>query len=91
MGPNEMAISSGLRTYKVIVACTTDYGIGIKGTLPFKLKTDMAFFKETTTKTQRNGNVSNAVIMGRKTWESIPNKFKPLENRLNIIITRDIE
>ena len=91
MGPTgESMVTSGLRTYKVIVACTTDYGIGIKGSLPFRLKTDMAVFKETTMKTQHK-NVSNAVIMGRKTWESIPTKFKPLENRLNVIITRDIE
>jgi dihydrofolate reductase len=31
--------------------------------------------------------MSNAVIMGRKTWDSIPKKFKPLEYRLNIVIT----
>lgn len=31
--------------------------------------------------------MSNAVIMGRKTWDSIPPKFRPLESRLNIIIT----
>ncbi len=33
----------------------------------------------------------NAVIMGRKTWESIPRKFRPLPNRLNIILTRNTD
>ncbi len=32
--------------------------------------------------------VTNAVIMGRKTWESIPPQFRPLENRMNIILSR---
>jgi len=34
-------------------------------------------------------NTQNAVIMGRKTWESIPTKFRPLKDRDNLIITRN--
>jgi dihydrofolate reductase len=41
----------------------------------------MKFFKETTT--------NHTVIMGRKCWESIPEKFRPLPNRKNIVVTRD--
>lgn len=37
---------------------------------------------------QAPANSINAVIMGRKTWDSIPPKFRPLKNRLNIIISR---
>lgn len=33
----------------------------------------------------------NAVIMGRKTWESIPSKFRPLPSRLNIVLTRNTQ
>jgi dihydrofolate reductase len=77
-----------LKTYKIIVACTKDYGIGINGSLPFRLKSDMASFKSITT-TTRQKHLYNAVVMGRKTWESIPNKFRPLEKRLNVVVTHN--
>jgi dihydrofolate reductase len=70
-----------LKTYKIIVACT-------KGSLPFRLKSDMASFKSITT-TTRQKHLYNAVVMGRKTWESIPNKFRPLEKRLNVVVTHN--
>ena len=56
-------------------------GIGKDNKLPWKIKQDMEFFKKVTT--------GNVVIMGRKTWESIPKKFRPLPNRTNIILTRN--
>ncbi|XP_034940283.1 dihydrofolate reductase isoform X2 [Chelonus insularis] len=46
----------------------------------------MAFFTENTTKT-KDMYKQNAVIMGRKTWECIPNKYKPLKDRINIVLT----
>jgi len=61
-------------------------GIGNKGKLPWRLKGDMEYFKQKTVNTL-NPNKQNAVIMGRKTWESIPNSFKPLQHRLNIVIS----
>lgn len=51
---------------------------------PWRLPADMAHFKRVTTQ----GNATNAVIMGRKTWDSIPAKFRPLEGRTNVVLTR---
>jgi dihydrofolate reductase len=53
--------------------------IGRDGGLPWRLKSDMALFKQLT--------LGKPVIMGRKTWESLPRR--PLPGRLNIVITRD--
>lgn len=65
----------------LIVAVDEKWGIGKDNTLPWHLPGDMKFFKETTT--------GNVVLMGRKNFESIPLKFRPLPNRLNIILTRN--
>ena len=48
----------------------------------------MAFFKRVTTLCDETGK-QNAVIMGRKTYESIPTKFRPLDNRVNVVISRN--
>ena len=55
--------------------------IGKDNTLPWHLPEDLAHFKRTT--------LGCPVIMGRKTWDSLPPKFRPLPGRLNIVITRD--
>ncbi|XP_022884765.1 bifunctional dihydrofolate reductase-thymidylate synthase-like isoform X4 [Olea europaea var. sylvestris] len=75
------------RTYQVVVAATCDMGIGKDGKLPWKLPSDLKFFKELTMTTS-DQEKKNAVIMGRKTWESIPPQFRPLPGRLNVILTR---
>ena len=54
--------------------------IGIKGTMPWHLPEDLAHFKRTT--------LGCPVIMGRKTWDSIPAKFRPLPGRTNMVVTR---
>ncbi len=71
-----------------IVACTQDGGIGKEGKLPWKLSGDMAYFKRVTLDTEDTPDVRNAVIMGRKTWESIPKSFRPLPGRLNVVLSR---
>jgi dihydrofolate reductase len=53
--------------------------IGRGGGLPWRLKSDLALFKRLT--------MGKPVIMGRKTWDSLPNK--PLPGRLNIVLSRD--
>jgi dihydrofolate reductase len=65
----------------IIVAMSINSVIGKDNIIPWHLPTDMKFFKETTT--------NHTVIMGRKCWESIPEKFRPLPNRKNIVVTRD--
>ena len=68
-------------------------GIGYRGTLPWpSLKKEMAFFARVTKRlTPLSHAKMNAVIMGRKTWESIPPKFRPLKERLNIVVSRTPE
>jgi len=75
--------------FSVIVAADQARGIGKNGTLPWRLPGDMAFYKRTTL--QAAQGQQNAVIMGRKTFESIPAKFRPLKNRLNLVLTRNAD
>ncbi len=63
----------------LIVARARNGAIGKGNTIPWHAPEDLAAFQRETT--------GGAVIMGRRTWESLP--FKPLKNRLNIVVTRD--
>lgn len=71
----------------VVAAASKSRGIGANGGLPWRLPGDMAHFKSVTL-TPPSPGLTNAVIMGRKTWESIPPKFRPLEGRTNVVLTR---
>lgn len=75
------------RTYQIVVAATREMGIGKEGKLPWKLPSDLKFFKELTA-TTLDPTKKNAVVMGRKTWESIPLQFRPLPARLNVVLSR---
>ena len=70
----------------MVVAATRALGIGKDGKLPWHLPGEMAFFKELTSKTSDAGK-HNAVVMGRRTWESLPPKFRPLPGRLNVVLS----
>lgn len=65
---------------KLIFARAANGVIGANNALPWHLPEDMAHFKRTT--------LGCPVIMGRKTWDSLPPKFRPLPGRVNIVVTR---
>lgn len=70
----------------LIVAFDKNNGIGKDNAIPWKLPPDMKRFSQITS-TTLDPDKQNAVIMGRKTWESIPERFRPLPNRVNIVLT----
>ena len=74
----------------LIVAACEGMGIGLNGTLPWRLKEEMKYFSKMT-KSVSCSDKRNAVIMGRKTWLSIPEKFRPLPGRLNIVLSRQAD
>jgi dihydrofolate reductase len=65
----------------IIVAASTNNVIGKENGLPWRLPTDMKFFRDKT--------IGHTVIMGRKSWDSIPAKYRPLPNRINVVMSRD--
>ncbi len=69
------------REATAIVAASKAFAIGKDGDIPWRLPEDMAHFKATT--------MGHPVIMGRKTWESLPKR--PLPGRLNIVVSRNPE
>lgn len=74
-----------------VVAVTPKFGIGMGGKLPWHyvnilIPRDMAHFKHITSSTV-DSNKMNAIVTGRYTWESIPESFRPLSNRINIIVS----
>jgi|SRR5581483_3608208 len=65
----------------IVAAIDEKRGLGKNNDLLFRIKEDMQRFKTLTE--------YHPVIMGRKTWDSIPSKYRPLPNRANIVVTRD--
>jgi dihydrofolate reductase len=64
----------------IIVAIAENGVIGIDGKIPWKIPDDVKLFKEITT--------GNAVLMGKKTFDSLPSKFRPLPDRYNVVLSR---
>lgn len=73
-------------SFSIIVAVDEKFGIGKDGKLPWHLSADLRHFKKITT--EAPAGKQNAVIMGRKTWDSLPEKFKPLPGRINVVVSR---
>ena len=69
--------------YNIIVAICENNGIGYNNSLPWNIKEDLKIFSKLT-----RGNNNNAIIMGRNTFESLPNKFLP--KRDNLILSSSI-
>mgnify|MGYP001965078974 FL=1 len=69
---------------KMILAMDLDGCIGKENGLPWRLQSDMLRFKRLTV-----GSGKSAVLMGRTTWETIPEMYRPLVDRINIVVTRN--
>jgi dihydrofolate reductase len=82
MDPVQVMIqyTPGMPNLHLIFARASNGVIGRDNTLPWHLPEDLAHFKRTT--------LGCPVIMGRKTWDSLPVKFRPLPGRTNVIISR---
>lgn len=72
--------------FDVVVAADLGDGIGARGAIPWRLPTDLAHLKRVTTETSAGG-ARNAVIMGRVTWDTLPERFRPLPGRLNVVVS----
>ncbi len=70
----------------VIVAVEENFGIGKNGVMPWSFKKETEHFKKVTTETKDPSKI-NAVVMGRTTWFSLPEKYRPLKGRKNIVLT----
>lgn len=55
--------------------------IGRDNTIPWRVPEDARYFRERTT--------GHPVVMGRRTWDSLPERFRPLPNRMNVVLTTD--
>ena len=82
------------RKFHVIYATSKNHGIGLNNKIPWpNIPADMTHFRKITTNYRKHGQQPshgiNVVIMGRKTFESIPNKSFPLQDRFNVIITKE--
>ena len=77
----ERARSRRQGTVGLVWAQAHDRVIGVDGQLPWRLPEDMALFRRLTT--------GSTVVMGRRTWESLPERFRPLPGRTNVVLTSD--
>jgi len=78
-----MTTPAGRARVGLIWAEAADRVIGADGGMPWHVPEDLAHFKAITT--------GSPVVMGRKTWDSLPDRFRPLPGRRNIVVTRSEE
>jgi dihydrofolate reductase len=72
----------------VILAHCREYGIGYGGKMAWRIRSDLQLFSKLTT---GRGDYKNAIVMGRKTWQSLPPLNRPLDSRDNLILSRSPE
>jgi dihydrofolate reductase len=70
-------------TVALVAAVARNGVIGRDGDIPWRLPEDMRRFRELT--------MGHSVVMGRRTWESLPHQFRPLPGRGNVVVTRNPE
>jgi len=75
-----------MRRMNIIVAVSSNFGIGYKNGLPWKLKKEFQYFTSTIKRLQ-DPQKMNAVVFARKTWESIPPNKRPMKGRVNVVVT----
>jgi dihydrofolate reductase len=74
-------VSIGPRRVRLIWAQAANGVVGYDNTLPWRIPEDLARFRALTT--------GSTVVMGRRTWESLPPRFRPLPGRRNVVVTHD--
>nr|KAF6354691.1 dihydrofolate reductase [Myotis myotis] len=80
-----------VHTLNCIAAVSQNMGIGKNGDLPWPpLRNEFKYFQRMTTTSKAKGK-QNLVIMGRKTWFSIPKKNRPLKDRINLVLSRELK
>ncbi|KAM6035463.1 LOW QUALITY PROTEIN: dihydrofolate reductase [Theristicus caerulescens] len=80
-----------VRSLNSIVAVCQNMGIGKDGSLPWPpLRNEYKYFQRMTSTSHVEGK-QNALIMGKKTWFSIPEKNRPLKDRINIVLSRELK
>uniref|UniRef100_A0A1I7ZH95 dihydrofolate reductase n=1 Tax=Steinernema glaseri TaxID=37863 RepID=A0A1I7ZH95_9BILA len=82
-------MAAGPLRMNLIVAMDVKNGIGRGNEIPWRLPKEMAHFSRLTKKTSDENKV-NVVVMGRKCWDSIPAKFRPLPGRINVVLSRNM-
>lgn len=70
----------------MIAACDKNLGIGKDGDIPWSLPKEYAYFRKITITTPSNDEI-NVCVMGKKTWDGIPVKYRPLDGRINVVLS----
>lgn len=80
-------VEAPTRSFQIVLAVSRNWGLGVNGDLPWHLPLDLKHFTKVTTET-RSSSKRNAVVMGRKSWDALPKKYRPLKRRFNVVLSR---